>query len=147
MNYAFWIRFFIANVRLERFPSWAILTCFLNWRKTIFIADIVTKGFPKVQKNRRGPIMKKNHMMIAELNLHVTSVHEGRKPLICEVCGWRSSRKGDLTKHITNLLFMQERNHSNIQIVVTDLEIWVLWKDLHILGEYQKYCNTSYDQN
>ena len=55
--------------------------------KNHMIVDIVTKGFPKVQKNRRGPIMKKNHMMIAELNLHVTTVHEGRKPFICEVCG------------------------------------------------------------
>ena len=30
---------------------------------------------------------------------------------------------------------MQERNHSNIQIVVTDLDIWGLWKDLHILED------------
>ena len=50
----------------------------------------------------------------------------------------------------TFLLFMKERNHSNIQIVVTDLEIWVLWKDLHISGikNYKcKYRNASYDQN
>ena len=52
--------------------------------KKHMIADIVTKGFPnpKVQKYRRGLIMKKNYMMIAELNLHVTSVHEGRKLFI-----------------------------------------------------------------
>ena len=74
----------------------------------------------------------------------------------CYISSWRKEAihmkfvAKDLTwlnnKHIANLLFMQ-RNHSNIQIVVTDLEIWVLWKDLHILGKYQKYCNTSYDQN
>ena len=64
--------------------------------KNHMIADIVTKGFPnpKVQKYRRRPITKKNHMMIAELNLHVTSVHEGRKQLICEVCGLKIFPKG-----------------------------------------------------
>ena len=35
--------------------------------------------------------------------IHVTSVHEGRKPFKCEVCGWRYCQKGDLTKHITSV--------------------------------------------
>ena len=35
--------------------------------------------------------------------MNLTSVLEGRKPLKCEVCGWRSCQKSEMTKHIASV--------------------------------------------
>ena len=35
------------------------------------------------------------------MNNHVASVHDNKKPFKCEICDYRCSQKGDLSKHFT----------------------------------------------
>ena len=34
--------------------------------------------------------------------MHITSVHEGKKPFKCSICDYKCSQKGQLTKHISS---------------------------------------------
>ena len=34
---------------------------------------------------------------------HVASVHEGKKPFKCDLCGYRGSDKGNLKRHVSSV--------------------------------------------
>ena len=80
------------------------------------------------------------------MDKHLASVNEGKKPFECEKCDYSFSLKGSLNQHVslvhkgknnTNvefcdltslrglipmimlLLFMKERNHSNVLLMIT----------------------------
>ena len=37
------------------------------------------------------------------MNMHVASVHEGKKPFMCDICDYNCSRMGNLNKHVVSV--------------------------------------------
>jgi hypothetical protein len=68
---------------------------------------------------------------------HVETVHEWNKPLKCEVCNHRLSRKGDLKKHVVASVH-DGKNDLNVELVKKDLFKMVTWK--HMLNQFNMLC-------
>ena len=51
------------------------------------------------------------------MTIHVASVHEGKKPFKCDVCGYRLSQKGSLKRHVASV--HEGKKHSNVTFVTT----------------------------
>ena len=39
----------------------------------------------------------------SDMNRHVSSVHEGKKPFKCDFCDYSCSRKGDMNRHVSTV--------------------------------------------
>ena len=46
-------------------------------------------------------ICHKNFKRKESLNLHITSVHEGKKPFKCEICEYKCSMNQQMKLHVT----------------------------------------------
>ena len=146
LYYASWIRFFIANVTFERFPSWAILICFLN---SNFLANILSQISHFTMNSGKtitcvNRYMKKDHGKKLSFKKRT---HTGEKPNDCRYCaqGFSQSQSAKIQERTHNeektiwwlqnwiyMLhqFMKEGSHSYVKFVAKDLPKRVTWLNI-----------------
>ena len=56
--------------------------------------------FNSTRKQERKPYMLKNFVQKGDLNRHITSVHEGKRPYDCNICDKTFTQTSHLKQHI-----------------------------------------------
>ena len=51
----------------------------------------------------------------SEWNKHITAVHEGKKPFKCESCDYICAQNGTMKRHVASV--QKEKSHSNVDLV------------------------------
>ena len=52
-----------------------------------------------------------------DMNKHITSVHEDKKPFKCGLCNYYCSKKSSMYQHVA--VVHEGKNHSNVKFVTT----------------------------